>query len=237
MIRMSQVPLLLLATLCTGCVAPIAFISPCAPGPDPNNNSCQASAPVTQTTMSFDTNFDPSNSLAVTYDNQAITGNFSPPPAPGGNSSAPLPPPPGPNYYTTGSHVLQASSTCGFFCVYPTKTVTFTPPSLAVSSASATNFPNNPVSASLTVPARTFVVTNPIMNSTVQVTLTANPPVVLFMASPQGPGSSAITVPVTGGEASFYVRGVGGTPLNTAFTITGIAAGCQIGVQSGTITP
>jgi hypothetical protein len=149
-----RVLLLILAFLCASCTAPVAFVSPCAPGPDPNNNSCQPSFPVTQTKMAFDSNFSPSNSLSVTFNGQDITSALSPPPAPNGTSTAGLPRPPNPSYYTTATQTLQANATCGFFCVYPTKTVTFTPPGIAISAAGQ-NFPNIPVSASLSAPSNT----------------------------------------------------------------------------------
>jgi hypothetical protein len=236
MSKLVRVPLCIVALLLARCTAPVGFISPCAPGPNPNSNSCQASSPVTQGAISFAPNFDPSNPLTVKYDGQVITGNLSPPPAANGTSTFVLPAPPNPSYYTTPSHMLEADATCGFFCVYPAKTVTFTPPQIGISAA-GNNFPNIPVSASLTAPSRAFVVTAPIINSPVSVTLTANPAIVQFMASPGGLGSSTLVVPVTGGEATFYVQGAGGAVVNTTFTITGTAAGCQVGMQSGTITP
>jgi hypothetical protein len=229
-----RVLLLILAFLCASCTAPVAFVSPCAPGPDPNNNSCQPSSPVTQTKMAFDSNFSPSNSLSVTFNGQDITSALSPPPAPNGTSTAGLPRPPNPSYYTTATQTLQANATCGFFCVYPTKTVTFTPPGIAISAAGQ-NFPNIPVSASLSAPSKAFVVTPAIQNVSVAVTLTANLPAVRFMSSPQGPASTSLTVNVSG-EAIFYLKAVQGSP-GQQFTVSGVAPGLLRGSQSGAIAP
>ncbi len=176
--------LCLLLLLSSGCVSPLAFTSPCPPGPDPNNNSCAATGPVTSGTMVFASNFDPSNSLTVTYDGQVITNILTPSPGPNGTSTFPLPPPPNVDIYASPTHTLQAAATCGFFCVYPTKTVTFTVLKLAVSAASATNFPNQPITASLSSPSEAFVVTG--FGSPVAVTLQANTPYVQFLTSPKG---------------------------------------------------
>jgi hypothetical protein len=71
----------LVALSCYGCTAPLAFTSPCPAGPDPNNNNCAATAPVSGATISFASTFDPSNSLTVTFDGQTITNSLKPYPA------------------------------------------------------------------------------------------------------------------------------------------------------------
>jgi hypothetical protein len=175
--------------------------------------------------------FNPSNSLSVTYNGQDITSALSPAPAPGGTSTVGLPPPPSPKYYTTATQTLQANATCGFFCVYPTKTVTFTPPGIAI-GGQGPNFPNIPLSASLTTPSIAFVLTA--INVSAPVTLTANSSSVQFMSSPQGPASSSLTLTVNG-EGTFYLKGVRGSPGQT-FTVTAVSPGLLRGSQTGTIT-
>jgi hypothetical protein len=133
------------------------------------------------------------------------------------------------------SHTLQANATCGFFCVYNTKTVTFTVPQIVISAAGV-NFPNIPVSASLTTPRADVRHLQHHCNATVPVTITANPPVVQFMNAPQCSATNSLNVTIVGGETGFYVQGVQGTPIGTSFTLTGIGAGCQIGMQTGMIT-
>jgi hypothetical protein len=226
---------IVLALLCGGCVAPVAFTSPCAPGPDPNNNSCAASAPVTSATIAFASNFDPAvNDLTVAFDGQNVTNTLTPAPVANGTSTFPLPAS-APAYYTTASHTLTADAICGFFCVFPTKTVTFTVPRVQV-SGQGENFPNVPVSASLTTPTINFAQSTLLGTPTGPVTLTASPPIVLFGATPNGAFGATLTVQVNG-QAQFYVKaGKGASPKQT-FTVTGTAPGLQLGTQAGVITP
>jgi len=233
MARLLLGPLCLLLLLLTGCVAPVAFTAPCAPGPNPNSNSCQATAPVTQATMSFASNFDPSNSLTVTFNNQTVTNLLTPPPAPNGTSTLLLPQPPTPNYYTSATQTLTASATCGFFCVYPTKTVTFTPLVLSIGSVVTGVGPVGPLNVQLSTPLLAFVVVSPQPSSaTFSATLTASPPgMVAFATSPSGPSSPSITLPVAG-EARVYLQAVGPTG---SFTVMVAAAGVQAVQQPGEV--
>jgi len=234
MARLLLGPLCLLLLLLTGCVAPVAFTAPCAPGPNPNSNSCQAYGPVTQATMSFASNFDPSNSLTVTFDGQTVTNLLTPPPAPNGTSTLPLPQPPTPNYYTSATQTLTASATCGFFCVYPTKTVTFTPLALSIGSVETGVGPVGPLNVQLSAaPLLAFIVVSPQPSSaTFSVTLTASPPgMVTFATSPSGPGNPSITLPVTG-EARVYLQALGPTG---SFTVSVTAPGAQAVQQPGTV--
>lgn len=219
--------------LFTGCVAPVAFTAPCPPGPNPNSNSCQATAPVTQATMAFDSNFDPSNSLTVTFNGQSVTGLLTPPPAPNGTSTLPLPPPPNPSYYTSPAQTLTASATCGFFCVYQTKTVTFTPLALSIGSVVTGVGPVGPLNVHLSTPLLTFVTVSPFPSATVSATLTATPPgMVAFATSPSGPGSPSLALAVNG-EAAVYLQALG--PAGS-FTISVVATGVQEFQRPGTVS-
>jgi hypothetical protein len=233
MVRYLRRLLCLLLLLSSGCVSPLAFTSPCPPGADPNNSSCTASGPVTSGTMVFASNFDPSNALTVTYDGQVITNLLTPPPAPNGTSTFPLPPP---QYfgYATPTNTLQAAATCGFFCVYPTKTVTFTVLKLAISAASATNFPNQPVTASLSSPSQAFVVTG--VGSPVTVTLQANTPYVQFLSSPEGTPQPSLTLTVSG-EATFWLKAIPPILPPSIMTVSATAPGFLEGDQMCTVVP
>ncbi len=225
--------LCLLLLVSPGCVSPLAFTSPCPPGPDPNNSSCTASGPVTSGTMVFASNFDPSNSLTVTYDGQDLTNTLTPPPSPNGTSTFPLPPP---QYfgYATATNTLQAAATCGFFCVYPTKTVTFTVLKLAISAASANNFPNQPVTASLSSPSQAFVVTG--SASPVAVTLQADTPYVQFLSSPNGTPESSLTLNVNG-EATFWLKAIPPILPPSNVTVSATAPGFLEGDQMCMVIP
>jgi hypothetical protein len=233
------VPLALAAALAgAGCVSPVTFTAPCSVIAANQSGSCMANGPATQATLIFNTNFDPSNSLTLTYDNTPITNSLLPPPAPGGSSNAPIPPSP-PRYYTGGgSHTLVVSDTCGFFCVYPSVTMTFTPAPLYVFAPSPQQ--NAPINGSLTMPAPAFVELGaPLPSGTTQVALTASPSIALFGETQFGPFSSQLTIPVSAGanEAEFFVKGAAGQIPGTPFTVTATTAGYQSGTQSGSIGP
>ena len=233
MMRQVRRLLCLLLLLSSGCVSPLAFTSPCPPGPDPNNSSCTASGPVTSGTMIFASNFDPSNSLTVTYDGEVITNTLTPSPGPNGTSRFPLPTV-DIEYFGTPTHTLQAAATCGFFCVYPTKTVTFTVLKLAVSAASANNFPNQPVTASLSSPSQAFVVTG--TGSPVAVTLQADTPYVQFLSSPNGTPQPSLTLNVVG-EATFWLRAIPPILPPSIVTVSADAPGFVEGDQMCKVVP
>jgi len=233
MVRLLLGPLCLLLLLLTGCVAPVAFTAPCAPGPNPNSNSCQATAPVTRATMAFASNFDPSNSLTVTFNGQTVTNLLTPPPAPNGTSTLPLPQPPSPNYYTSSTQTLTASATCGFFCVYPTKTVTFTPLAFSIGSVKTGVGPVGPLNVHLSAPLLAYVSVSQFPSPTISTTLTASPPgMVAFATSPSGPSSPNMTLAVSG-QAPVYLHALGPTG---SFTVSVTAAGVQAAQQPGTVS-
>ena len=68
-------------------------------------------------------------------------------------------------------------------------------------------------------------------------TLTANPPIVNFKATPTDPGSTSFPLSIGTGqiEGSFYVQAIPGQTVGTPFTVTGTASGFQVGTQSGSI--
>jgi hypothetical protein len=222
----------------SGCVSPVTFTAPCQVIAANKSGSCMASGPATQATLIFGTNFDPSNSLNLTYDGQNVTANLTPAPAPGGSSSLSIPPSP-PSYYTGGgSHTMVVNDTCGFFCVYPSVTMTFTPGTISIFAPSPQA--NMPVVGSLATPTQaTFIsLTNgPVPSGTVSVTLSASPQIVWFESSPGVTGQKSITVPISAGsnEAMFYVQGMPGETIGKPFTVTAIAAGYQLGMQAGSI--
>jgi len=233
-------PLALIAALLgAGCVSPVTITAPCSVIAANQSLTCNAGGPATQATLIYNTNFDPANSLTLTYDSVAITNALLPPPAPSGTSNAPIPPPPQKNYYTNGaSHTLAVNDTCGFFCVYPTVSVTFTPAPLYVFAPSPQQ--NAPINGSLGMPSPAFVELGaPLPSGTTQVTLSASPPIVTFGETQFGPFSNQITVPISASanEAEFFVQGIKGQTVGTAFTVTATVPGYQIGTQPGSITP
>jgi hypothetical protein len=233
-------PLALIAALAgAGCVSPVTFSAPCSVIAANQSVSCMANAPATQATLTFNTNFDPASSLTLTYDNVTITNSLQPPPAPGGTSNAPIPPPPQQNYYANGaSHTLAVNDTCGFFCVYPTVSVTFTPAPLYVFAPSPQQ--NAPINGSLSMPSPAFVELGaPLPSGTTQATLSASPPIVMFSETQFGPFRSQITIPISANanETEFFVQGVKGQTVGTPFTVAATVPGYQVGTQPGSIAP
>lgn len=227
--------------LCAGCVSPVSFIPPPGtPGGTASSPLDYANGPVTQGAVTFASNFYPGNSLTISYASnggpaQDITGLVTPPPAPNGTSTFPLPPPPNPNYYSkigldifSNRETLTIASTCGFFCVYPTKTLTFVAPALAVNGLPALVSHGtldygiailNGTSSGVSVP--------------VVVTVTAAPAgVVAFATSPNGFGTPNLTVTAPDGFASFYLQSLG--PAGN-FTITATAPGVESNTFPGTV--
>jgi hypothetical protein len=185
----------------------------------------------------FNTNFDPSSGLSVTYDGKDVTGLLQPSPAANGSSNIAIPQPPAGGYPSGSSHTMTINDTCGFFCVYPTITMTFTPPTLSIFAPSPSQ--NAPVVGSIAIPTQaTFVdLAVPAAPGGTTVTLTANPPIVNFKATPTDPGSTSFPLTIGAGqiEGSFYVQAIPGQTVGTPFTVTGTASGFQVGTQSGSI--
>jgi len=222
--------------VCGGCVSPATFTQPCQVIAKDKTGSCTASAPATQATVVFNSNFDPSGSLHVTYDGTDVTGMLQPPPSPGGSSNVAIPQPPG-GYPAGASHTMTINDTCGFFCVYPTITMTFTPPTLNIFAPSPGQ--NAPVVGSIAVPTQaTFVdLSVPAGAGGTTVTLTASPAIVNFKTTPTDPGGPSLPVVIGPGgfEGSFYVQAIPGQTVGTPFTVTGTASGFQVGTRSGSI--
>lgn len=222
--------------VCTGCVTPVTFTQPCQVIAANKTNTCNAQAPATQATVIFASNFDPSSSLSVTYDGKDVTSLLQPPPAANGTSNIAIPQPPG-AYPAGASHTMTIDDTCGFFCVYPTITMTFTPPTLSIFAPSPGQ--NAPVVGTIAVPTQaTFVdLAVPAGSGGTTVTLTANPPIVNFKATPTDPGSTSFPLTIGTGqfEGQFYVQAKPGQTVGTQFTVTGTAPGFQVGTQPGSI--
>jgi hypothetical protein len=134
---------------------------------------------------------------------------------------------------------MTINDTCGFFCVYPTITMTFTPPTLSIFAPSPNQ--NAPVVGSIAVPTQaTFVILGvPAGAGGTTVTLTASPQIVNFKTTPNGPGSPSISLAFPQGqsEGRFYVQAVSSPApmIGTSFTVTGTAPGFQVGTQPGSI--
>jgi hypothetical protein len=226
------------ALVCAGCVSPVTFTAPCSVIAANQSLNCNAQGPATQATLIFNSNFNPSNSLTLTYDGQTITNLLQPPPTPNGTSNAPIPPSP-PNFYTNGAaHTLVVDDTCGFFCVYPSVSLTFTPATVSVFAPSLQE--NAPITGTLSAPSLAFVALGaPLPSGATPVTLTANPPIVQFGATQSGPFSNQLTLPVSAAanEAKFFVQGIKGQQPGTSFTVSAAVPGYQIGTQAGSIQP
>jgi hypothetical protein len=121
--------------LLVGCTAPLEFTAPCAGTPQSNDVSCDMAVPVSQATIHFDSTFNPSSdALTVQVDGLDATTQLTPAPAPNGTSTLPIPLPSesnGSGAFDTAPIKITVDATCGFFCVYPTKSMTFTPVELS----------------------------------------------------------------------------------------------------------
>ncbi|WP_323117817.1 hypothetical protein [Burkholderia alba] len=228
-----------IALLSSGCVAPVAFTNPCQVISANGTGSCKATEPVTSATVIFNTNFDPSNAFSLTYDNVDVTSKLTPPPAAGGTSHLPLPQPPSPaNYPTTAAHALVANDTCGFFCVFPSVTMNFTPPQLLFAATAD----QTPVVAGLSTPQFAVVQLDSVLSlsTPMAVTITANPPIVSFSATQDGPrsgGPYVATMQVNTNYAVFYLHANEGASQGMNFTLHGTASGVSDGNQSGVVVP
>jgi hypothetical protein len=185
-----------------GCVAPYEFTSPCAPDSNSTPPGCY-NGPGTQASIHFDSNFDPSNPPTVQLNGVDISKTLWPPPAPNGTSVIPLPPPdqsvlPPDNPYTywNSQNQLTADSPCGFFCVYPTKSMWFNVPILVLWPSA----PSDIGSVGSLLPgqwAEVIVGTQSVLATPIQVTITTSdtpPDRIGLSATSNGPLSQSIVV-------------------------------------------
>jgi hypothetical protein len=107
--------LLVTALILAGCTSPIHIITPVQ-----GDNVDPVSVKV-----NFLSKFDPSQSWSVSLDGQKLSG-FTPTPAPGATSVVPVNFPQG----WKGEHVVKTHAVCGFFCVWDSEEVHFSPPHL-----------------------------------------------------------------------------------------------------------